>query len=79
MKKITKTSILKDILKIKNASEVLEKFHLPCLHCPMAQQEITKLKIGEVAKAYGLDIENILRELNLLLPKKVKGEPKRNN
>ena len=61
---ITKDSILADILKKDGAESILEKFSLPCLHCPMARFEIEKLKIGEVCKAYGIDLKNLLAELN---------------
>ena len=37
---------------------------VPCLSCPMSPFEIDKLKIGEVCKMYGLNLEKILKELN---------------
>lgn len=65
MKKITKETTIKDILQTKGNDKILEKFHLPCLHCPMAAQEIEKLKIGQVATAYGIDIKKLLKEINV--------------
>ena len=62
--KITEKSIVAEVLKLKDASEILEKHNFPCLHCPMAAYEIGTLKIGEVAKAYNLDLKGMLKELN---------------
>ncbi|MCD5409256.1 MAG: DUF1858 domain-containing protein [Methanocellales archaeon] len=64
MSKITDDTILADILKYPEASEILAKYKLPCLHCPMSAYEINMLKIGDVAKKYGIDIKSLLEELN---------------
>jgi uroporphyrin-III C-methyltransferase/precorrin-2 dehydrogenase/sirohydrochlorin ferrochelatase len=44
--------------------ETLMENGVPCLSCPMAEMEIDKLKIGDVCKAYGLNLKKILKELN---------------
>jgi len=62
--KITKDTTLAKILKIKGAEEILAKYNLPCLHCPMAAMELDVLKIGEVCKMYDLDLEGLLKDLN---------------
>ena len=62
--KITKDTTLAEILRQPKTEGILSKYKLPCLHCPMARFEMEKLKIGEVTKMYGIDIENLLRELN---------------
>lgn len=64
MAKITEDTTLAEILKYPEAGNILAKYNLPCLHCPMAKYEIGILKIGEVAKTYGIDIKNLLKELN---------------
>jgi len=64
MTKITKNTIIAEILKNPKAEEVLEKYELPCLHCPMAKFEIENLKIGDVCQIYKIDIEKLLKELN---------------
>ena len=61
--KITKNTTLDRILKVKGAEEILQKYGLPCLGCPMAQYEITHLKLGEVCRTYGLDADKILKDL----------------
>lgn len=66
MKKINKNTTLEEILKLKGAEEILVKFNLPCLSCPMAAGEISGLQIGKVAEIYGLDLKNIIKELNKL-------------
>lgn len=63
-KKITKDTVLEDILKIKGAQEILAKYNLPCLGCAMAAMEASELKIGKLAEAYGLDLKNMLKDLN---------------
>jgi hybrid cluster-associated redox disulfide protein len=65
-KKINKNTTLKDILNKKGTEEILEKFNLPCIHCPMANQEIAFLKIGDVCMVYGIDAKKLLEELNKL-------------
>ena len=64
MAKITKSTTLKKIIEKKGGDKVLIKNGVPCLSCPMSQFEIDKLKIGEVCKMYGLNLEKILKELN---------------
>lgn len=64
MSKITDDTILADILKYPGANEILEKYKLPCLHCPMSAYEMNMLRIGDVAKKYGIDIKGLLEELN---------------
>jgi len=64
MKKITNKTTLEKILGIKGADGVLAKNGVPCLSCPMASFEVDKLEIGEVCKAYGLNLKKILKELN---------------
>jgi len=62
--KITKSTTLEKILKHKNGAKILMENGVPCLGCPMAQFEIDELKIGDVCKMYGLNLEKILKELN---------------
>jgi hypothetical protein len=64
--KITSKTTLKNILSKKGANEVLMENGVPCLSCPMASFEIDKLKIGDVCKMYELNLEKILKELNML-------------
>lgn len=63
-KKINKKTKIAEILKIKGAEEVLSKYSLPCLSCPMGKFEIESLEIGRVAEMYNLDIDNIIKEIN---------------
>lgn len=63
-KKITPKTTLLKILKIKEAAQVLEKYKVPCLFCPMAAMEMKNLKIGQVAEIYKLDLEGLIKEIN---------------
>jgi hypothetical protein len=65
-KMVDENYTLEEIQKIPGSKEVLVKYRLPCLTCPWAAYEVKTLKIGEVAKMYGLDLENLLKELNKL-------------
>ncbi|MGC8981734.1 MAG: DUF1858 domain-containing protein [Minisyncoccia bacterium] len=70
MKKIDKNTKLKDILEIEGAEEVLIKYNIPCLYCPLAKFEIENLKIGDICKFYGIDIKNLIKDLKKLLEDK---------
>jgi hypothetical protein len=62
--KITKDTTLATIMEQKNGTEILGKNGVPCVSCPHSPFEIDKLKIGEVCKAYGLNLKKILKDLN---------------
>lgn len=62
--KIIKNTTIEKILQKEGAMEILAKYNLPCLSCPMAIFEIEKLKIGDVCKMYGIDADSLLKELN---------------
>lgn len=64
IKKITKNTILEEILKIPDAEKILAKYNFPCISCPMAAYESKVLKIGQTAKIYGIDVDNLIKELN---------------
>jgi hypothetical protein len=66
MKKITKDIVLAEIIKKKGAEDILAKNNLPCITCPFAKYEMEKLRLGEICKTYGLNLEKILSELNAL-------------
>jgi len=69
MKKITKETTLVDLLGDKKAEEILAKHNLPCLSCPFAQQEMRSLKLGDVCRAYNIDAEKLLKDLNKVYKK----------
>ncbi len=62
--KITKKSTIEDILNHPKGKEMLAKYNVPCLGCPMAAMEMQDLKIEDVAKQYGIELEDMLKELN---------------
>ena len=64
MARITDKTVLGDVLKKPGASKLLAKYRVPCLGCPMATYEMGKLKLGDIAKTYGLDLKGLLKELN---------------
>lgn len=64
MEKIKKDTTLAEILKFPQGKEILLKYNLPCFGCPFAKMEIGELKIGQVCRMYGIDLKNLLKELN---------------
>lgn len=69
VKKITKDTTLAKLFEKPELVEILVKYNLPCFGCPMARYELEELKLGEVCRIYGIDLEKLLQELN----KKTKG------
>lgn len=67
---ITEEMTLREIMEFPGAVEILQKYRLPCLSCPMAAIEIAKVRIGEVARTYGIDVKALIRELNELISKR---------
>ena len=55
---------LAEILKYPEVEKILAKYNLPCLDYPFAKMEMENLKIGEICRMYGINIENLLKELN---------------
>ncbi|MBN2073096.1 MAG: disulfide oxidoreductase [Actinobacteria bacterium] len=64
--KYNKDTKLEEVLKSPEASAVIARFRLPCLHCPMAAYEAKVLTLGQVSGAYGIDLDGLLKELNEL-------------
>jgi hypothetical protein len=62
--KVTENTLLGELLKRPGSTQVLSQFRLPCLSCPMAALEMGVLKIGDVARMYGIDLSGLLKELN---------------
>ena len=62
--KVTENTLLGEILKRPGGPQILSKFRLPCLSCPMAALEMGVLKIGDIAKMYGIDLNALLAEIN---------------
>jgi hypothetical protein len=62
--KVTENTLLGELLQKQGAMQILRQFQLPCLSCPMAALEMGVLKIGDVARMYGIDLSGLLKELN---------------
>ena len=62
--RITEDTTIEELLKRRETVMVLFRYGLPCLTCPMARFEAGKLKIGEVARAYNIDVKALLEDLN---------------
>ncbi|MCK4434640.1 hypothetical protein KAU92_04045 [Candidatus Bathyarchaeota archaeon] len=65
--RITENTVLEEILKVSGISSILAKHKIHCATCPFAQFEMSKLKIGDVARTYGANLDSLLEELNEFL------------
>lgn len=78
--RVTKSTKLGKIIKIKGMKKILEKYNVPCMSCPLAKMEMDSLEIGYVCKLYGLSEKELILELNKTLKIKDKAEkPKKRN
>ena len=60
-KKITKDTLIMEALELNpNAPEILLSFGMHCIGCAVAHGET----IAEAAMAHGIDLEELLAELN---------------
>jgi len=64
MKQTTKDTTLGEVLEMPGSEEILAKYKVPCLTCPMAQMEMGVLTLGNIASMYSIDLEGLLKELN---------------
>jgi len=62
--KITENPTLEVVLKYPAAAIVLRQHGIPCPTCPLARAEMSTLRIGDVARMYGADLEALLKALN---------------
>jgi hypothetical protein len=65
--KVNANTVLQELMGIPEAVEILAKYNVPCLSCPIAAFEIGYLQIGEVAKIYGIDLNALIKDLNEVL------------
>lgn len=63
---IDENTTLSAIYRIPGAGAALEANHVPCVHCPMAMQELGSLTIAYVCEAYSLDKKKLIKELKEL-------------
>jgi len=63
-KKFTRESTLAEVLEHPKANEILKEFMVPCVSCPFAKLEMKSLKLEEITRMYGIDLEKLLEKLN---------------
>ncbi len=63
-KKYTEDTKLSEVMSKPETSKIIMKYKLPCLHCAMAAYEAEILTLGMISKTYGIDLDNMLKELN---------------
>ena len=62
--KFDKNSTLAEVLEFGGAEEILAKFDVPCLGCPMAKSEMEHLSIEQICATYGIDEPKLIKQLN---------------
>lgn len=65
----TEKSTLEEVLEFSGAEDLLLKYKVPCLGCPMAKMEMSSLTIAQICAAYGIDQEKLLADLNIAAAK----------
>ncbi len=65
----TEKTTLKEVLEFSGGEDVLVKYKVPCLGCPMAQMEMNDLTLKDICAAYRIDLKNLLLDLNLATQK----------
>lgn len=68
-------STLGEVLNHKKGPELLAKYHVPCISCHMAASELDSLTLRDLGGAYGIDIKNLVKDLNV--SGNVKAKPKK--
>ena len=64
MIKITKNTVLSEILKYPKAKEILAEYNVPCLFCPLAKFEMENLSIKDITERYNINLKDLLESLN---------------
>ena len=64
MSKITGNTTLAELVGNSKAKRILANYRLPCLTCPFAESEMERLKLAEICKMYGINLEALLKDLN---------------
>jgi hypothetical protein len=67
--KFSKNTTLAEVLEFGGAEEILAKFKVPCLGCPMAKSEMGHLILGQICATYEIDETELIKELNVLAKK----------
>ena len=60
----TEKTTLEEVLEFSGAEDVLLKYNVPCLGCPMAKMEAGSLTVGQICATYGINQEKLLADLN---------------
>jgi hypothetical protein len=72
---VTEETQMSEIMKHKEGLKVLDKYNVPCMSCPMASHEMQfNLRIKDIPVVYGIDKENLIKELNLVMNKEYEKE-----
>ena len=68
-RRISEETSLAEVMRRPETLQVLVNHGIPCVACPMARFEMESLRVGDVAKAYGIDVDRLMKDLNEALEK----------
>jgi len=70
LEKVTEQTLLGEIINDERVTPILKKYNFPCVTCPLVQYELEKLKVIDIAKFYGINAEEMIKEVNAYLGEK---------
>ena len=70
LEKVTEQTLLGEVINDERIIPILKKYNFPCVSCPLAQYELEKLKVIDIAKFYGINAEEVIKEINAYLGEK---------
>ncbi len=63
-RKYTEDTKLSEVISSPEARRIIDRYNLPCMNCAMAAYEASILTLGQISRTYGLNIDELLKELN---------------
>ncbi|MBI5148066.1 hypothetical protein HZA33_00110 [Candidatus Pacearchaeota archaeon] len=67
LEKITEKILLADLFKDEGAVQILEEYGFPCIGCQHLKNELGFLSLESVSVGYGLDVKDMIKDLNSYL------------
>jgi len=61
---------LEEVMEFPGVEDILVKYDVPCLGCPMAKMEMQDLTIGQICSNYSIDQAGLLADLNAVALKR---------
>ena len=69
LEQITESTSLDKLVSNERIYPILQKYGVPCIDCPMMQDEFDQLNLKKVCELYGINYKKIIEEINGVLKK----------